>query len=68
MMARLYLEGVRMGLSIHPPDLPQLPHVHIRNYEIRSLHGSVEMADVRHIMCRLVRISGYKEGLCAYAD
>jgi hypothetical protein len=65
-MARIYVEGVRMALGMHPPDMIHIPHVRMRNYEIRSIHGRVTRAEARGIICMLIRIYGYKERLYAY--
>jgi hypothetical protein len=67
-MARIYIEGVRMALGIHPPDLILIPHVRMDNYEIRSIHGRVTQAEARRLICTLVKIYGYKERLYAYPD
>jgi hypothetical protein len=67
-IARAYVEGVRMALGIHPPDLVVLPHIRLANYSFRSVHGPVSVSDVRRVFCTLVRIYGYKERLYAYPD
>jgi hypothetical protein len=67
MAACIYVEGVRMGLGMHPEDLIDLPHIHVKNYSIRSMHGRATLADARRIVCTLVRVYGYKERLYAYA-